>query len=212
MDLSVKVNQTRYRLFYWREERTVVQKLALAFGMACVVGLAAQARANLPGSPVPVTMQTFAVLLAGVILGRRWGGVSVALYAGLGAVGVPWFSGGSSGLAYLAGPTGGYILGFALACLFVGYITDRYLKARRLINLVAIMLFADFVLIFVPGLLQLGLWLHLMKGETPSLITLLNMGLFPFVIGDIAKVIMAAVVARGIMPQRDYSTADQART
>ncbi len=204
MDLSARVNRVRYGLFYWRDERTVIQKLSLALGMACLVGLAAQARISLPWSPVPVTLQTFTVLLAGILLGQWWGGASMAIYTGLGAAGIPWFSGGSSGLAYLAGPTGGYILGFIMACLFIGYITDKYKKSRSYVRILAIMLFANFILIYGFGLLQLGLWLRLVKGNMPSVITLLNMGALPFIIGDITKAVTAAVIARGILPQQDH--------
>ena len=204
MAIAGRIERTKYDVFRWRYELSVPKKLVLAVGIACLTGLVAQIRFMLPWSPVPVTGQTFAVLLAGVLLGRWWGGTSMAIYAGLGAAGLPWFSGWSGGLGYLAGPTGGYIIGFILAALFLGHFTDTYVKSRSFLSMLALMLVANFVLIYVPGLLQLGLWLNLVKGEPASLTTLLAMGAIPFIAGDITKAIIAATIARGITPRSTY--------
>ncbi|MBA7558290.1 hypothetical protein ES705_51088 [subsurface metagenome] len=159
----------------------------------------------LPWSPVPVTGQTLAVLLAGVLLGRWWGGISLAIYAGLGIAGVPWFAGWGSGLGYLAGPTGGYIIGFILAALFLGHFTDTYIRSRSFLSMLALMLFANFILIYIPGLFQLGLWLNLVKGEPVTFTTLLSMGALPFIAGDITKAVIAAAIARGVTPKSAYN-------
>jgi len=205
MEIAARINQTKYEVFRWRYELSIPKKLALALGIALLTGLAAQLRVPLPWSPVPVTGQTFAVLLAGVLLGRWWGGVSLALYAGLGIAGVPWFTGFGSGLGYLAGPTGGYIIGFIFAALFLGYFTDKYVRARSFVSMLALMLFANFILIYVPGLLQLGLWVSLVKGQAIILTNLLMMGAIPFIIGDITKAVLAAAIARGITPKLAYN-------
>jgi biotin transport system substrate-specific component len=181
-------------------------KLAVALGMAALTGLLAQVRVQLPWTPVPITGQTLAVLLAGVALGKWWGGVSMGMYAGLGAAGVPWFQGWNGGTAYLAGPTGGYIIGFILAALFLGYVTDKYIKSRRLLSMLGLMLCASLVIIYVPGLIQLGLWLHLVKGQAFHLGGLLTMGATPFIAGDITKAVIAALIARGVTPRTDYSS------
>jgi len=154
---------------------------------------------------VPITGQTFAVLLAGVFLGRWWGGTSLAIYAGLGAAGLPWFASFNYGLGYLAGPTGGYIIGFILAALFLGYFTDRYIRSRSFFSMLGLMLLADFVLIYIPGLLQLHFWLSLVKGEAVTVSQLLMMGFIPFIAGDITKAIAAAAIARGITPKQAYN-------
>ncbi len=107
MTLAVRIERTRFNVSRWRYELSLPMKLALAFGMAALTGLLAQVRFQLPWTPVPLTGQTLAVLLAGVALGKWWGGISMAIYAGLGIAGVPWFQGWNGGLAYLAGPTGG---------------------------------------------------------------------------------------------------------
>jgi len=205
MELAARINQTKFEVFRWRCELSVPKKLALALGIALLTGLAAQLRVQLPWSPVPITGQTFAVLLAGVLLGKWWGGVSLALYAGLGIAGVPWFTGFGSGLGYLAGPTGGYVIGFVFAALFLGYFTDKYVRARSFVSMLALMLFANFVLIYVPGLLQLGLWLNIVKGQPVTFSSLLMMGAIPFIVGDITKAVLAAAIARGITPKMAYN-------
>jgi len=205
MALAARINQTKYEVFRWRCELSIPKKLALALGIALLTGLVAQLRVQLPWSPVPITGQTFAVLLAGVLLGKWWGGVSLALYAGLGIAGVPWFTGFGSGLGYLAGPTGGYVIGFVFAALFLGYFTDKYVRARSFVSMLALMLFANFVLIYVPGLLQLGLWLNIVKGQPVTFSSLLMMGAIPFIVGDITKAVLAAAIARGITPKMAYN-------
>ena len=198
-------HRTRYLFFKWRYSSTLVEKIALAFGMACVTGLAAQIRIPLPWTPVPITGQTIAVLLSGVLLGRWWGGISQGMYVSMGMAGVPWFTGWSSGYSAVIGPTGGYIVGFILAALFVGHFTDKYIRSKGFLSMLGIMIFANFVLIHIPGLLQLGLWLHWVQGKAPSLWALLLMGTIPFIIGDITKIVLAAGVAKAITPREAYN-------
>ena len=205
MQIAATIDQAKHDVFRWRYELSLPKKLVLAIGMACLTGLLAQIRIPLPWSPVPVTGQTFAVLLVGILLGKWWGGISLAVYAGLGAAGLPWFSGWASGLGYLAGPTGGYIIGFILAALFLGYFTDTYIRSRSFRSMLALMLFANFVLIYGPGLFQLGLWLKLVNGEPVAFTTLLSMGAIPFIAGDITKAVMAAAIARGMTPKQAYN-------
>jgi biotin transport system substrate-specific component len=202
--IAARINRTKLDVFRWRYELSLPKKMALAFGMAAMTGLLAQARFYLPWSPVPLTGQTFGALLAGVTLGTWWGGVSMALYAGLGAAGVPWFTGLNGGIAYLAGPTGGYIIGFILAALFLGYFTDKYVRARSFTVMLGLMFFASFVLIYGPGLLQLNLWLANIKGEPATFGQLLTMGAIPFIAGDATKAVIAALIARGVTPKAAY--------
>lgn len=198
----------RYRIsrdnaWQWQRELGWVKKLSLALGMACLIGLLAQARIPLPWTPVPITGQTFAVLLAAVLLGSWWGGASVAIYIGLGIAGVPWFNGWAGGIAIIAGPTGGYLIGFILAALFLGYFVDKYAKARSFRSLLGLMLFADFVLVFGPGLIQLHLWSNLAGQGTIGFYQLLTMGLFPFIAGDVVKVVAAAGAAWALSPKEE---------
>ena len=196
----------RYRMFrdsayQKRDAMSSVKKIALALGFAILIGLMAQLRFPIPWSPVPITGQTFSVLLAGILLGRWWGGVSLGLYIGLGAAGLPGFTGWSGGISHLAGPTGGYLIGFILAALFIGSFTSKFLKSRSFLRMLGLMLFANFVLIYVPGLLQLNLWLNLVSGSATGFAQTLAMGLLPFIAGDVVKVVAAALAARGLLPK-----------
>ena len=204
MTTLARINETKYNVFKWRYELSIPRKLALALGVAILTGLLAQLRFQLPWSPVPLTGQTFGALLAGVLLGTWWGGISMALYAGLGAAGVPWFQGWSGGFAYMTGPTGGYIVGFILAALFLGYFTDKYVRSRSFLAMLGLMLFANFILIYGPGLLQLNLWLDMVKGEPAAFGQLLTMGAIPFIAGDITKAVFAALIVRGVTPKKAY--------
>jgi biotin transport system substrate-specific component len=210
--MTIARTQARLDIIGWRGALSLPGKIALAFGTAAAIGLLAQVRVPLPWSPVPITGQTFGILLAGVLLGAWWGGISAAIYAGLGIAGVPWFTGWGSGLAYLAGPTGGYVIGFILAALFLGWVTDKYRRAGSFPALLGLMLFASLVIIYVPGLLQLGLWLGLVKGSPASFGSLLAMGALPFIAGDITKSIIAAAIARGFTTRAaDSGRTDRAR-
>ena len=202
MTIAAVVDRTKYDVFRWRYELSIPKKLALALGIACLAGLLAQVRIVLPWSPVPITGQTFAALLAGVLLGRWWGGASMAIYGGLGFAGVPWFTGLTGGF----GATAGYIFGFILAALFLGHFTDKYIKSRRFYSMLGLMLFASMVLIYVPGLAWLAIWLNFVKGSPVSFTSLLAMGAVPFIIGDITKVVAAALVAKGVTPKKAYNT------
>jgi biotin transport system substrate-specific component len=201
MQVAARIDRVKYDVFRWRYELSLPMKLALALGFAGLTGLIAQLRF---GWPVPITGQTFAVLLAGVLMGRWWGGISMAIYVGLGVAGVPWFYGWGSGLSHLQGPTGGYLIGFVFAALFLGYFTDRYVRSRSFLSMLGLMLFANFILIYVPGLLQLHLWLDLVEGSPMSFASLLAIGATPFIVGDIIKAVAAALVARGITPKKAY--------
>ena len=201
MQITNALNQKKYEAFHWRYQASLPWKITLALLMAGLTGLLAQVRIPLPFTPVPITGQTFAVLLAGVLLGRKWGGISLAIYAVLGVAGIPWFNGASSGLTL----TGGYLIGFALAALFLGYFTDKYPKYRTYGWMFALMLFANFVLIYIPGLLWLGFWLHLVKGSTAGIITIISLGATPFIAGDILKAGLAAVTARTVTPKESYT-------
>ncbi len=202
--------QARVRFFRWRCSLVLVHRLALALAMAGTTGLAAQVQIPLPWTPVPITGQTLAVLLSGVLLGRWWGGLSQAMYVAMGVAGVPWFAGWTGGHGALIGPTGGYLLGFVLAALFLGHFTDLYVRARGFVSSLALLLFANFFLIHLPGLVQLRLWLELVGGAAPSLGDLLWMGTLPFVAGDLAKIAAAAALVKAISPKEPFGSTSEA--
>lgn len=202
MDSYLKV---RHSAFKWRAELAIADKIVLAICMAGLTGILAQARVYLPWTPIPITGQTFAVLLAGILLGRYWGGISQAIYVTLGVAGIPWFAGAKGGYAALAGPTGGYLIGFIFAALLVGHFTDKYVKMRNFKSLLFLMLFAEIVIIYGLGLLQLGIWIRVTKGTSPTLWQLLLMGAIPFMPGCVIKAFAAATLAKGILPKKAFN-------
>jgi biotin transport system substrate-specific component len=202
MEINLYLNKyrvLRYNFFKWRYEVNVLYKVTLALFFACLTGILAQFRFYLPGTPVPVTGQVFGVLIAGILLGK-WGGISQCMYFGIGSIGVPWFSGFNGGIAYIAGPTGGYIIGFIFAAFFIGYVVDRYIKSRKFLSMLAIMFFATFVLIYVPGLIQFYLW----TGSSIGISELFIMCVLPFLAADFIKAVIVATIATSITPKGAY--------
>lgn len=184
----------QYSLVYfrWRCERTPLMMVLLSFGMAAATGLAAQVRIPLANTPVPVTAQVFAVLVAGVLLGGRYGSLSQILYIGLGAAGVPWFTGGG-----MLPHTAGYLIGFVPAAFLVGTLSERYIHARRFLPQVGVM-FAAVVVIYACGAPWFALIMH--KGLHATL----AMAVVPFIGFDIVKALAAAGLASSLLPRRVY--------
>lgn len=204
--------KARLRFFRYRYHANVPTKTVLALGLAALTGVAAQIRIPLPFTPVPITLQTFAVLLTGIVLGMRYGGLSQALYVGTGLAGVPWFQGGGAGVGHLLGPTGGYLIGFVAAAAMIGYVIDRYPRARQLPILLGVLLIANFVIIYGFGLPWLFAWLTVVNGTLVTLMELLTLGLFPFVPGDIIKLLGAAAIGKSIIPMESYGLEKNARS
>jgi biotin transporter BioY len=158
--------------------------VVLVVGFACLT--AALAQISFWIGPVPITGQTFAVLLTGALLGSRRGALSQLSYLAIGATGIPyWFAlGGPAGIARLVGPTGGYLVGFVAAAFLVGWLAERGWD-RRVWTAIPAMLSGS-VVIYIFGLSWLA---HFISGGS-----LLQAGLYPFVIGDFIKVVAAALV------------------
>jgi biotin transport system substrate-specific component len=188
------ITGARERTLVLHGERTWAEHLLLAGAMACVTGLAAQVRIPLPGTPVPLTGQVFAVLLCGLLLRDRWAGASQALYLGLGAAGMPWFSGPAGGLGVLGGPTGGYIMGFIPAAMLAAWGARRYQASGRAAELAALLVAAVGV-IYVFGAFHLAWWLGRGLG------TGFLLGTAPFVAGDLVKVALATAIGVRILPR-----------
>ncbi|MCJ7728792.1 MAG: biotin transporter BioY [Sedimentisphaerales bacterium] len=146
-----------------------------------VVALSAQIRIYLAFSPVPITAQTFAVLMLGALLGSRRGGLAMLVYLVEGALGLPVFAAGV-GLAALFGPTGGYLVGFVAAAYLVGKLAERGWD-RRIVTTVAAMIVGNAVL-HLFGFT----WLAVLTDVKTAFIT----GVYPFILGDLLKVALAA--------------------
>lgn len=157
--------------------------------------LAASAWIEVPMYPVPMTMQTYAVLLVGALCGFRLGAETVAAYLVQGALGLPMFAGGAAGLAVLAGPTGGYLVGFLMATAFIGFLADR--DWNRSAPKLAASLLVGHLLVFVPGLLQLASFVGADKAIT--------FGWTPFIAGTVLKsaLAFATVLGLGRFMQKD---------
>ena len=157
--------------------------ILVVLGVLFVAALA-QVKIPLPFTPVPLTGQTFAVLLLGATLGSKRGVASMLLYILLGALGLPVFAGGASGMEYLSGATLGYLVGFVMAAYVIGLLAERGLERNVQTSLVPFL--AGTVIIYVCGVA----WLTFLLG---SLAKALAAGLFPFLIGDGIKLIAASL-------------------
>jgi len=192
-----KYESVTFNFFKWRFESTLAHKVVLVLGFAFLTGLMAQFRFYLPFTPVPVTGQVFAVLLSGVILGKWYGGLSQGLYAGMGAAGVPWFAGMTGGAGILTGVTGGYIVGFIVAAMIIGWFTDRYVRARSFRNMFVLMI-TGVAVIYLFGVVQLALVLGVGAQKA------IELGALPFIGADIYKALIAAAIATAVTPKSAY--------
>ncbi len=172
--------------------RRIARDVALIVAGSLVVALFAQIKIPLGFTPVPITGQTFAVLLVGALLGGWRGGLALALYAIEGAF-LPFFAGGASGWFWLL-PSGGYIVGFIPAAALVGWLCQMGWNRRPWV--LAAMLAGNAVL-YVPGLIQLNLFLPANAAETWGCADVWQCGLVPFVAGDLAKLVVASLALPG---------------
>jgi biotin transport system substrate-specific component len=153
--------------------------------------IAAGAFLSIPIGPVPIVLQNLFVLLAGLLLGPRWGFASVGVYLLAGALGLPVFAGGLGGVGRLVGPTGGYLVGFLPAVLVIGWITTG---AREGVLMDALAMILGSIIIYMCGVA----WLKLLTGMT--LAKTLAVGMYPFLPGDALKIAVALPIARALRP------------
>ena len=163
-------------------------EIAAVAGGSLLIALCAQIKIPLPFTPVPITGQTFAVLLLPVMLGGWRGPAAVALYLAQGLLGLPFFAGGSAGVAVLAGPTGGYLVGFVLAAVVIALLTGSGGGNRVRIALAMV---AGNLAIYLCGVPWLAGFID------GGLVAALTLGMTPFLIGDAVKLLAALMVAQG---------------
>ena len=162
--------------------------------MAAVTAVAAQI--TIPLEPVPFTLQVFAVILTGLLLGPRYGALAQAIYVLVGAVGVPVFAGFKGGLGIIFGDTGGYLLAYPVAAAVAGLAARTVAHAPRTRALLAGVLYGCAALAFIYALG--ATWLAVIAGLSPT--AALVAGVLPFVVFDLIKVALAALVAVAAAP------------
>jgi len=160
--------------------------VALILAGALLIYLSALVVIPIPGNPVPITGQTFGVLLVGGALGFRRGLAAVLLYVLLGVVGLPFFAEGKGGFSIILGASGGYLVGFILAGAVVGRLAELGWD-RHLAGAIGAMAIGN-ALIYVIGVPWLALVAHF------DATTAVQKGLVPFIVGDVLKLVLAAVV------------------
>ncbi len=151
--------------------------------------IALSAQVQVPLWPVPMTGQTFAVLIVGVAYGWRLGAATLLLYMAEGAMGIPVFAKAAAGPAVIMGPTGGYIMGFVLAAAVIGYLAER--GWDRNVWSMALAMAIGNAAIYLLGLPWLALYLAGVGAEQPVAAAIAG-GLTPFLLGDALKLALAA--------------------
>jgi biotin transporter BioY len=163
------------------KSKTLLRDFLFVLSFTLLTAISAKLKVEI--GPVPITLQTFAVLLSGALLGAKRGALSQIFYLLGGLTGIPWFARGG-GIAYLMSPTFGYIIGFVLAAFVVGFLCERGFD-RKVETAILAMLIGN-ILIYFPGLLWLAKFVGWQK--------VLAVGLYPFIIGDTIKLLLAGSI------------------
>ena len=154
----------------------------------CAALIAVSSFITLPISAVPVTLQTFAVCTTAALLGMKWGVLSVAVYVLLGAIGLPVFSGFGGGIGVLAGAGGGFIWGFFIIAIVVGFVSDRW--GSDFVKMI-ISMSVGTVGCYIAG----ALWYAFVFSGGEGIMAALTACVFPFIIPDIIKITASAMVS-----------------
>ncbi len=177
-------------------ERNNAKRMVFAALFAALTAAVAQFRIPLGFTPVPITLQTLMVLLSGALLGSYYGALAMLLYIAVGALGLPVFAGGSSGIGVLLGPTGGYLFSYFIAAFVIGKMLEKKKNKK----------FVHYAIAMVPATLII----YLLGGAQGMLVTGLSLRaiitgwILPFIIGDIIKLLLAAYIAKSADMQRYF--------
>jgi len=172
--------------------RTRVRDIVLVVGFALLTAGAAQIVIPLGFTPVPITGQTFAVLLAGGVLGAFRGAASQVLYVALGAIGLPFFAGGTGGWEVVTGATAGYLVGFVVAAFIIGALAER--RQDRKVWTAIPAFIAGTIVIYVFGAAWLGYRLGVPLTGPPGETSAVALGVAPFLVGDTLKAVLAGLL------------------
>lgn len=170
------------------EGKISVSELLACFAGTFFIGLASQVKVPLPFTPVPITLQTFAIFVVVGLL-RKFGVMSVCLYFVLGLLGLPMFAGGAGGVSTLISPTAGYLIGFLVSAYLAYLAYERF--SRNSLKLLGTWFIINLLVIHGLGVLWLGYFLKIY-----DLGKLILLGSLPFVFGDFIKVFMAICVLK----------------
>jgi biotin transport system substrate-specific component len=181
--IMITLASTVYTRTFPRTAGWLRDAILVLLGALLVAGLA-QIEIPLPFTPVPITGQTFGVLLVGAALGSKRGAASLISYLALGTIGLPFFAGGAHGLNILIGATGGYLIGFVVAAYVIGWLAEHGLERSVRTSLLPFLI--GTVIIYGCGVA----WLAIVLG---SLSKAIAAGLLPFLIGDSIKLIAASL-------------------
>lgn len=186
--INEKINILKHKTIYDAlfEQKNILVDIILM--VSSVVFLAVLANITIPIWPVPITMQTFGIFMIAFFFGSRKGLLTIALYIAAGLLGFGVFAGHKSGIAALLGPTGGYIIGFAVAVFVVGYMIEKGFGRTK--SSVLLCMAIGNVIVYILGLIGLGIFLDSI-GKFNGVWPLLMSGLIPFLVGDAIKIAMA---------------------
>ncbi len=171
--------------------RAISRDVILVVGFALFTALAAQITIGLGFTPVPITGQTFAVLVSGSVLGWRRGALSQGVYWGMGLVGLPFYSGGDGGWSAGTGSTMGYLVGFIAAAALIGYLSERRGDRNYASSFSAMAMGTVVIYAFGAGWLAHNLQIPIATGDVNAI----GYGVTPFLIGDLLKMLVAGAVA-----------------
>ncbi|MFL2648327.1 MAG: biotin transporter BioY [Dehalococcoidia bacterium] len=171
-------------------DRSILIKLSISILLILLTSIFAQFRFFIPGNPVPITFQTMGILLMGGVLGPKWGLSASTGYILLGLAGIPVFQGGNGGWDYSLGVTGGYLIGFLLSSFVVGILVNKGLNGSKSIWAYII----GTLTVYIPALI----WLSVFDFSWPGEGMLLSQGVYPFLIGDMIKAIIASLFTVGL--------------
>jgi len=182
-----------------------VSNIALASVLAALTAAFAYVSIPIPGLPAPVSFQVFGVYFAGLLLGPRWGGFSIGLYLLAGIAGAPVFSNGGSGLGYVLGPTGGYLVGFLLAAVLIGAVAHRSPDLKPLTEIPlarqVVALVAGLAVIYAVGVP----WLAAVAGLPP--VEAATVGALVFLPGSAIKIAATLALVKSGVLARQQATA-----
>jgi biotin transport system substrate-specific component len=173
-----------------------IKKMVLAALFAALIAVGAYIKIPVPGMPIPISLQTFFVLLAILLLGCKWGTISILIYTLVGLIGFPVFSGGPGGPGILLGVTGGYVYSFIIVAVVVGYLSERVKKT----------FFSILILAVLGSVMILGIGtMHMAFFTSFGIQRAFVIGFLPFVIGDFLKSIAVAVTSILLLKKYNFA-------